>query len=202
MAPTAEEAARALREVESIRMRSLQLRSYRYAAPHLILWGIIWVVGYGTTDLAPRYANLVWIALTLLWIVLYVLSFARPDSPGVSASTTASTSVRCIEEARVQRRYRLRFLGVAAVAGLMIVGTALIMQPHGIEMTAYAPLLVASVYLGASVWGAGTRYAVVGLALAVLALPGYLLLSQYFLLLMAVVGGGALILTGLWFRKA
>ena len=49
MAPTAEEAAAALREVQSIRTRSMQLRSYQYAAPQLILWGCF---GFLATALA------------------------------------------------------------------------------------------------------------------------------------------------------
>jgi hypothetical protein len=201
MAPTAEEAAQALREIESIRTRSAQLRAYRYAAPHLILWGIFWVIGYCASDAAPDYTNRVWLALTVLWLLLYLVYFSRSGS-GVPTPAAANAPVRSAEYARLQRRQRLRFLGLFAVAALMIVGTALIMQPQGIEMGAYVPLLVASVYIGAGLWGAGSRYVMIGAALAVLALCGYLLLRQYFLLLMAFGGGGALILTGLWLRHA
>lgn len=202
MAPTAEEAAAALREVESIRTRSMQLRSYQYAAPQLILWGIFWFFGYGASAFAPRYANHVWIGIAVLWVLLYAFHFARSGSPLGSSSITGGSSVRSAEDAILKRRYRLRFLGLFGVACLMIFGTALIMQPRGIEMAAYVPLLVASVYIGAGLWGGGSRYVTIGLALALLALLGYLLLPQYFLLLMAIVGGGALILTGLWFRNA
>jgi hypothetical protein len=195
MTPTAEEAAQALRDVESIRSRSMQLRSYQYAAPQLILWGVFWVIGYGASDFAPDYANHIWIGIAALWLLLYVFYFARSSSP-------ASATVHNAEDARLQRRYRLRILGLGLVACLMIFGTALIMQPRGIEMAAYVPLLVAAAYLGAGFWGAGSRYIVVGLGLATLALAGYILLPQYFLLLMAIAGGGALILTGLWFLKA
>jgi hypothetical protein len=48
----------------------------------------------------------------------------------------------------------------------------------------------------------GSRLAVTGLALAVLTLVGYYLFPAYFLLWMAVVGGGALILAGAWLRTA
>jgi hypothetical protein len=201
MAPTAEEAAQALREIESIRTRSTQLRSYRYAAPQFILWGIFWLIGYGASDLAPAYANRVWPGITILWVLLYLFYFSR-SGPGVAAPGAANASMRAAEDARMQRRYRLRILGLAALAFLMIVGTALIMRPRGIEMGAYVPLLVASVYIGAGLWGAGSRYVLIGAALAVLTLCGYLLLRQYFLLLMAFAGGGALILTGLWLRRA
>ncbi len=135
------------------------------------------------------------------WVLLYVFYFSRPESP-IPASSTAVSSVCRAEYARLRRRYRFRFLGLAAVAGLMIFGTALIMQPQGIEMGAFIPLLVASVYIGVGLWGAGSRYVVIGATLAVLALCGYLMLRDHFLLLMAFAGGGALILTGLWLRNA
>jgi hypothetical protein len=201
MNPTAEEAAQALREIESVRTRSTQLRSYRYAAPQFILWGIFWMVGYGASDLAPDYANRVWLGITVLWVLLYVFYFSRRDWAG-QASSPASASVRSAESTRLQRLYRLRFLGLAGVASLMIVGTALIMQPRGIEMGAYVPLLVASTYIGAGLWGAGSRYMVIGVVLAALTLCGFLLLREYFLLLMAFAGGGALVLTGAWLRSA
>jgi hypothetical protein len=201
MEPTAGEAAQALRDIELIRKRSLQLRSYQPAASQVTLWGVFWVIGYGSTDLAPRYSPRVWMAISVLGLLFYLFCFARSGLL-VPASTAAGTSVRGADDARMRRAYRLRILGVYAVFCLLVFGTELIMQPHGIAMAAYVPLLVASVYIGAGLWGAGSRYVAVGLALAVLALGGYWLLPQLFLLLMAIIGGGALVLTGWWFRNA
>lgn len=201
MSPSAEEAAQALREVESIRTRSVQLRSYHYAAPQLMLWGGLWLIGYSATDLAPRYASRVWIGITAFWALLYLLFFSRRGA-STPAPSVAAISIRSAEDARIQQRFRLRFLGLYALACLLIFGTALIMRPQGIEMAAYVPLLLACVYMGAGIWGGGWRYVAIGALLAVLALAGYLLLSSHFLLLMAVGGGGALLLTGLWLRSA
>jgi hypothetical protein len=47
----------------------------------------------------------------------------------------------------------------------------------------------------------GTRYVVSGIAVAALTLAGFFLLKQHFLLWMAAVGGGAMILAGLWLRR-
>ena len=62
-------------------------------------------------------------------------------------------------------------------------------------------LIVALFYFLGGLW-IGSRLAVTGLALAVLTLVGYYLFPAYFLLWMAVVGGGALILAGVWLRTA
>jgi hypothetical protein len=201
MSLSAEEAAQALREVESIRTRSVQLRSYHYAAPQLMLWGVLWLIGYSATDLAPRYADRVWMGITAFWALLYLLVFARPSAIA-PASNAAATSIRSAEDARIRWRFRLRFLGLYAVTCLLIFGTALIMRPQGIEMAAYVPLLLACIYMGAGIWGGGWRYVAIGAVLTVLTLAGYFLLSSHFLLLMAAGGGGALLLTGLWLRSA
>src|SRR6185437_12366273 len=96
MAPTAAEAVQALQEIDSIGRRSLQLRSYRYAAPHLILWGVFWVIGYCVSDFAPRYANRVWIGIAALSVLVYIAYFPRRYSPSSSSysATPASASVR------------------------------------------------------------------------------------------------------------
>ena len=51
------EAAEALQAIESTESRSTTLRHYRSAAPHLMLWGLLWAVGYGLTEVMPARAN-------------------------------------------------------------------------------------------------------------------------------------------------
>jgi len=55
-------------------------------------------------------------------------------------------------------------------------------------------------YVLAGLWW-GTRFIVTGIALALLTLGGYFLLREDFLLWMAVVGSGALLLAGVWLRR-
>ena len=68
------------------------------------------------------------------------------------------------------------------------------------EAGAIAPLVVAMFYALLGVWK-GVRFLVAGAALAALTLGGMFWLPQYFLLWMAAVGGGSLVLVGLWLRK-
>jgi hypothetical protein len=67
-------------------------------------------------------------------------------------------------------------------------------------MNAYISLVVGLVYVGAGTV-AGWRWVAVGGAVVALTLVGHLLLHDYYFAWMAVVGGGALILGGLWLRK-
>ncbi len=75
------------------------------------------------------------------------------------------------------------------------------MRPHGMAMGAFVPMLIAAFYTIVGMW-AGWRFSAIGIGLAVLTMAGFFLLNAHFLLWMAVVGGGALIVTGLWLRSA
>lgn len=44
---TREEAGESLRDIEAVRERSALAHGYRTASPHLLVWGVIWGLGYG-----------------------------------------------------------------------------------------------------------------------------------------------------------
>ena len=69
------------------------------------------------------------------------------------------------------------------------------------QIGAFIPLVVAAGYALRGIWG-GTRFFVAGGAIAILVLVGYFLLPGYFDPWMAAVGGGALVLAGIWLRRA
>ena len=69
------------------------------------------------------------------------------------------------------------------------------------EVLMLITLVVAAVYAVAGCW-VGVRYAVVGVALASLAVGVFHLAPEQLPLVVPFVGGGALILGGFWFRRA
>ncbi|MDE3115801.1 MAG: hypothetical protein KGL26_09405, partial [Pseudomonadota bacterium] len=71
----------------------------------------------------------------------------------------------------------------------------------GLQVGAIIPLLIAWAYVVMGFW-LGARYLVAGLVVTAVTLGGYFWWPEHFAGLMAVVGGGTLILTGLWLRKA
>src|SRR3954471_25051995 len=54
------DALAALNEVERAEARSLDIRVYRTTGLMLIGWGVVWMVGYSLTALAPHWANVIW----------------------------------------------------------------------------------------------------------------------------------------------
>ena len=67
-------------------------------------------------------------------------------------------------------------------------------------MGAFWPLYFMMFYCIAGLWF-GTIFIVIGLAMTALTLVGYFFVGAAFLLWMAVVNGGGLILGGLWMRR-
>ncbi|HEY5347830.1 MAG TPA: hypothetical protein VIJ72_06530 [Rhizomicrobium sp.] len=178
---TSQEALSALKEADAVGQRSRQAYSYSQGAPHFFIWGIAWIVGYGASALAPAFANWVWLGVVILGTLASIIAGGRRQSRSVSTWQVFA------------------LLGViyAFSAGLF----TLVWPINGLQMAAYWPLLCAAIYAGIGLW-LGIRYVIVGAVLAAAALGGYFFLRENFLLWMAFVGGGTLILTGFWLRKA
>lgn len=173
-------ASAALRDAQQVEHASARLRGYQSASPHLIIWGLIWATGYLVSYLKPEWSGLVWLGLVPLGIVGDILA-AQAD--GRKGDTGMEIAV------------------LAAIFFVLIGGTIAIMQPHEpAQIGAFIPLLVAAAYCIMGVMGV-TRMYYIGAALAALTLGGFLLLGNLFLPWMAVVGGGGLILGGMWLRR-
>lgn len=172
-----QDASAALRDIAQAEARSTTLRDYQHAAPHLIVWGVLWAVGYGLTNFFPAHGNAIW-AVVIPIGVLADLAAMRGARPGT-----------------------WRYLAASAAAFAFIAALFAVMAPvSGRQVAAAIPLFVALMYVLRGIW-AGPRYVVAGVAIAALTLAGFFLLSAHFLLWMAAVGGGALILAGLWLRR-
>jgi hypothetical protein len=178
-----EQAQDALRDVERASRRSTAAYGYRMAWPHLILWGVVWMIGYGTMA-----AKLRW---DWLWPVLSLTGTVGSFWLGWSMSRAKSTGF--------DGRYGATFLAIFFFVTALFV----ILPPTSdAQFGAFFPILVALYYALIGIWTRGVRMLVAGFALAALTLLGFLYLRQSFELWMTVVGGGGLILGGLWLRSA
>jgi hypothetical protein len=177
-----EEAASALNRIEDAGRQSARAYRYQKVSPHFFLWGAIWVVGYGLTY-ARASAAVIWPLLVVLGILG---SFWLGRRRGAKSS----------------RAYAWRYATTVLAAFLFIEALLAILPPKSsLQVDALFPLLVALAYAMLGIWTGGTRIAWLGLVLAALTVGAYFWLPQYFLLWMAAIGGGALILGGVWMRR-
>lgn len=180
MSLTPNEAADALRDIETAGRRSGEAFGYRTSAPYFILWGVVWIVGYSASDFLPRYAGFIWLGL-------------------IAAAAVASAFTR---RKGAATRGGWRNLALVGIVASFITLTYTIMWPVSPnQQTAFVPLLLAAVYSGMGLW-LGVRYIVAGVAVAVLTLTGFYEIHTHYNLWMAAVGGGGLVLAGLWLRTA
>lgn len=184
MAPISpNEAADTLRNIEAAANRSSTALGYEMASPHLILWGVIWVIGYGVSYVRPEWS--------IIWL------------PLVAVGSLASFWVGYRMNARIGvQKYDPRQFYTFLAVFIFIVAQCVIFAPmNSLQISTYFPILVAFYYALIGIWIRGTRMLLLGIATIVLTFAGYYWLHPHYLLWMAIVGGGGLILGGIWLRR-
>lgn len=174
------EAADALRTVETTEQLSGELHGYEAASPYFMVWGFVWAYGYAVTAAIPAYRELIW---------------ATAIATGVLASIYFS-----IRQGKRSTLFR-RPLAIACLVAVAAVLTSAVVAPPTMNTDALLPLIFAAAYVVAGIWG-GVRYVICGAVLGAVALAGYFLPDDVFGYWMGAAGGGILFLTGLWLRKA
>jgi len=186
MPMSSHEAAAALSDIAHTQHRAAILRGYEQGAPHFILWGLIWVVGYSLTDARPAMAGLAWLVL---------------DGLGISGSFLLGRAAAA-NVPSANPHYGRRFATLCITMFAFIVATYFIMQPNSAaQFGAFPALLMAAIYTVIGTWR-GARWAVCGIVLGVCTVVGFALFKSHFMLWMAAAGGAVLLLTGLWLRRA
>lgn len=184
-----DQAADSLKEIARTEARSSRARRYANASPSFILWGVIWMIGYAASDLLGQTKG--WDKINWLWSGLTVIGVVGSFAIG-----------------RAQHRGEgrnpalgLRWGATFFALWLFAIATLLVLRPaYPAAVGAFIPLIVAAVYAVFGIWQ-GMRFVYAGVAVAAATLGGFFFLREHFLLWMAVVGGGSLVLVGLWLRK-
>lgn len=175
---SSQDAAAALRDIQRAEARSARLADYHHAAPHFIIWGVLWAIGYALSHFLPGRKGAIWAVIVPIGLAA-VVAAARTAGRGLG----------------------WRYGGAALAIGAFFAATFLIMAPvSDRQVAAFIPLVVALAYVLWGIWG-GPRYGVAGVLVALLTLAGFFLVTEHFFLWMAGVGGGALILAGVWLRR-
>ncbi|MFK0166693.1 hypothetical protein [Rhizobium sp. NPDC090279] len=183
LSPT--EARHALREVDEITSRSNRLRSYRISASYLILWGIVWLVGYSSMFFLPA------LSANLIWLVL--------DGLGLAGSVLIG--MRTFRAGEDLKKVNVRILAVFAIVTLFMLATLKVMQPmHAAQYEVYPALVLGLTYgligvffLRGFVWLAA--------AVSLGSLLSFFFLQPWLPLCIAVFGGGSLLVGGMWMRR-
>lgn len=178
------EAASALTDIESAAGRSRLLKGYHYAAPILMVWGLVWAAGYtGMGLLAPDRWGLVWLVLDVIGVVSTILLVRRGKGQAKAGKTW-------------------KILAAIFVILIFYGGTFALFRPDSTDPAiAYPGLVTGLVYAGVGIAFA-PRYLWIGAALFAASLVGFFFFQPWLAFWMAMAGGGSLFVSGLWLRRA
>lgn len=180
----AEEALAAIREVMR---KTRRVISSSGAYKFLILWGIIWMIGFLNSQfLDQKIAGYVWMGLDILGGILSTV-IGRRLNRGVR------TSLPLTSGNRIALFWLLMILYCVAAIGVVwpVDGKQLAM--FIIFFTSLGWVAMGLLLSFASAWW--------GLGLVALSLVGYFLLPSIFYLWMAILGGGGMIALGIYVRN-
>ena len=184
---TRDDAASALQDVDSAQRRSVALFEYELASPFLVLWGGLWIVAGAVGAASPGNAGFGWLVVDIIGLVGTGILIVRQSRRYPDAG---------------ERVPMVRYAATVAVVAAFLTATLTVVAPvTGVQVLMVITLLVAAIYMTAGIW-CGRRYAVVGAALGALALGLFHLAPAHVPLLVPFLGGGGLILGGLWMRRS
>jgi len=192
-----EEAASTLDEIDRIGRQMRRAVAAGCAAPMLILWGSIWIVGFTAEQFFP-YADRYWLVLDLVGLAVscFLGAWSR-KSP-----------VKGPGRGRIGLSWLILF-GFAILWSLLWYPTGLV---YGARWVAYGPLLERKMavfwvtvcmfaYMIMGLWL--DRFLLwLGAAVTVATLIGFALAPHFLFLWIAVSGGGALVTVGAVIRKS
>lgn len=181
MTLTRDEAARALAEMEAAQNRSSVLARYAAGGPILMLWGAEWFVCNLVSQYGGAAANWMWPSATLVTIGLSFWLSRRGGAGSRKGLRAAATSLAIFA-------FFFCLFAIVHLASLK-------------AFDAVISLSVGLSYVIVGIW-TGLRYAVLGAAVMAAVMVGWLLFPGLFFVWMAVAGGGALALGGLWLGRA
>lgn len=177
------EAQAALDDIQDMVARVRQSRTYDIASQIMIVAGVMVLAGNIATYVAPRYAYYIWPGINALNViavaVISVLSYRR-------------TGVRAFDF-RVFAAFLLFYgFGILCVSVLGHFGWR--------ELSVFWPVYFMLFYCLAGLWF-GRAFLTIGLSITALTLIGYFFIGGgLFMLWMAAVNGGGLMLSGFWMR--
>jgi hypothetical protein len=149
-----------------------------------IVWGVVWLVGYLGSQLLPGPAS------GYLWLVL--------DTIGIVGSVIAI--LRHGRRVRSEQTWRLGAFWIL----LLLHGSLMMWVVWPLSSERYILFVTLLVSMGYSLIGLwiSMPLAVIGMAISILAIIGWLLIPALLGYWLAIVGGGGLIAAGIYVLKA
>ena len=177
------EAAAALSDIDDIVCRVRQSQIYNLASLIMIWWGVLAFAGNIATYFWPWHATYIWPAVNIA---------GATGTIAIGSFLQVRTRVQTVDYRVIAAYLLLYAFGYLCTEVLAHFGPR--------EQGTFWPIYFMLFYVLAGLWF-GRAFVAIGLGITVLTLIGYAFFGgASFLLWMALVNGGGLILSGLWMR--
>ena len=193
---TKKEAISALEEIDRIGRHMRRVIAAGSMAPMLIIWGVIWIIGFATEQFLPHAYR--------IWFVLVIAGFAASFLLG---AWSRKTPVKGPSQGRVGLSW-LILLGYASFWCFLLNPSGM---AHGSGGMGYGVIVERKM---AVLWVTVCMFAYVimglwldrflfwlGVLVTVTTLIGFFFAPHYFFLWLAAAGGGSLVVSGAFIRK-
>ena len=187
-----EEASNSLRDIGQAHQRSTVMQNYRHFAPHMLVWGCVWLLANGLCDFYPDQIGLIWPAASIAGVIVSLANRKRARGSVVGSATSVPGSMLA---------QGWRWVLAAAVLYAFFVATFNVLPPHStIQATTFISLFFMFAYM---IYGAlaGLRVFFIGLVATIAILYGYFSMATHQFMWLGVAAGGALIVGALWVRR-
>src|SRR5438309_8271971 len=174
MSLSPDQAAAALHDIDCMERRTQVATGYAIASPYLILWGLVWIAGYGASAVVPpeRWG--------LVWLPLVIVGGARSGWLGSRARGGGAR----------QGAFSQSVLLAAAVF-LFIASVYYVFRPASVQPYLVFPSLIAGlVYTLAGALARMARFVWIGAGIFLLTMAGFIAAPQYMAIWVAIAGGG------------
>jgi hypothetical protein len=184
MSVSPDQAAAALHDIDCTERRTQVAKGYSIASPYLILWGFVWIAGYGASAVvAPEHWGLIWLPLAVIG--------------GIGSGWVGSRATGTAHQGAFSQSLLL-----AAATFLFIASVYYVFRPASpLPYLVFPSLIAGLVYTLAGALTRMTRFVWIGAGIFLVTMTGFIAAPDYMAIWVAIAGGGGLLLGGLWLRK-
>lgn len=183
---TPDEAKTALAMIEETTRQMRRMTAYGGMPYFLLVWGVVWVVGFGTSHFVhnPQILGKVWFVLDSLGFLGTAYIVRRICQSGIRWPLGPTLGGF--------------WIALTLYGGLFIYVT----RPTGTLLSLVIALWAMFGYVVSGLFYRSRFLTALGLGVTALIMAGYMVVPAWFNLWMAILGGGSLVATGIYMLKA
>ena len=184
-----EDAQASLLTIRDVRIQTQRAAVSVYANPMLILWGILWIIAFTASHFYGQYGQYIFTAMSVVGCAVTAIIFYQLFH--------SKSPFRDDPSERIG--WRIAVLWILLYV-YVIIWLFLLSPFNGMQCNAFINTTVMFACVVMGLWFRSSFMVVLGLAMTGITLVGFYLMTSYYCLWMAVMGGGGLFGTGMYIR--